>query len=117
VALEGELARRFRAWGTWDFIGENTPLGQALLAMGRFLGPYWLQVMERSLYLAFPEGGLPTSPLLSPEAALARWEARLRGEMGALEGLIRALAVHLGCRGPKEAGGQERLTQDRPLSG
>jgi hypothetical protein len=107
VALEGELARRFRAWGTWDFIGENTPLGQALLAMGRFLGPFWLQVAEEKLYLAFPEGGLPTSPLLSPEAALARWEARLRGEMGALEGLLRAL----------EAGGQERLTQDRPLSG
>ena len=107
VALEGELARRFRAWGTWDSIGEDTPLGQALLAMGRFLGPYWLQVAEEKLYLAFPEGGLPTSPLLSPEAALARWEARLREEMGALEGLIRAL----------EAGGQGRLTQDRPLSG
>jgi hypothetical protein len=117
VALEGELARRFRAWGTWDSIGavhlgcrgpkEDTPLGQALLAMGRFLGPFWLQVAEEKLYLAFPEGGLPTSPLLSPEAALARWEARLRGEMGALEGLLRAL----------EAGGQERLTQDRPLSG
>jgi hypothetical protein len=107
VALEGELARRFRAWGTWDSIGADTPLGRALLAMGRFLGPFWLQVAEAKLYLAFPEGGLPTSPLLSPEAALARWEARLRGEMGALEGLIRAL----------EAGGQERLTQDRPLSG
>jgi len=75
--------------------------------MGRFLGPFWLQVAEEKLYLAFPEGGLPTSPLLFPEAALARWEARLRGEMGALEGLIRAL----------EAGGQERLTQDRPLFG
>jgi hypothetical protein len=107
VALEGELTRRFRAWGTWDSIGENTPLGQALLAMGRFLGPFWLQVAEEKLYLAFPEGGLPTSPLLSPEAALARWEARLRGEMGALEGLLRAL----------EGGGQERLTQDCPLSG
>jgi hypothetical protein len=107
VALEGELAQRFRAWGTWDSIGENTPLGQALLEMGRFLGPFWLQVMDRSLYLAFPGSGLPTSPLLSPEAALARWEARLRGEMGALEGLLRAL----------EAGGQERLTQDRRLSG
>jgi hypothetical protein len=107
VALEGELARRFRAWGTWDSIGEDTPLGQALLEMGRFLSPFWLQVMDRSLYLAFPGSGLPTSPLLSPEAALARWEVRLRGEMGALEGLLRAL----------EAGGQERLTQDRPLSG
>jgi hypothetical protein len=107
VALEGELARRFRAWGTWDSIGENTPLGQALLAMGRFLGPFWLQVAEEKLYLAFPGSGLPTSPLLSPEAALARWEARLRGEMGALEGLLRAL----------EAGDQERLTQDCPLSG
>jgi len=127
VALEGELARRFRAWGTWDSIGavhlgrggpkEDTPLGRALLEMGRFLGPYWLRVEGGKLYLAFPggsfgvqgpqRGGLPTSPLLSPEAALARWEARLRGEMGVLEGLIRAL----------EAGGQERLTQNRPLSG
>jgi hypothetical protein len=117
VALEGELARRFRAWGRWEPIGavhlgcrgpkEDTPLGRALLAMGRFLGPFWLQVEDGKLYLAFPEGSLPTSPLLSPEAALARWEARLRGEMGALEGLLRAL----------EAGGQERLTQDRPLSG
>jgi len=117
VALEGELARRFRAWGSWDSIGENTPLGQALLEARKVLGPFWLQVMDRSLYLAFPERGLPTSPLLSPEAALERWEARLRGEMEVLEGLLRALAVHLGCRGPKEAGGQERLTQDRPLSG
>jgi hypothetical protein len=117
VALEGELARRFRAWGTWDSIGEvhlgcrgpkeDTPLGRALLEARKVLGPFWLQVMGRKLYLAFPGSGLPTSPLLSPEAALARWEARLRGEMGALEGLLRAL----------EAGGQERLTQDRPLSG
>ena len=127
VALERELARRFRAWGYWGSIGgvhlgckgpkEDTPLGRALLEARKVLGPFWLQVMGRSLYLAFPSGsfgvrgpqrgGLPTSPLLSPEAALARWERRLRGEMGALEGLIRAL----------EAGGQERLTQDRPLSG
>jgi hypothetical protein len=91
VALEGEPAGRFRAWGSWDSIGADTPLGQALLAMGHFPGPFWLQVAEEKLYLAFPEGGLPTSPLLSPEAALARWEARLRGEMGALEGLLRAL--------------------------
>jgi hypothetical protein len=63
--------------------------------------------MERSLYLAFPGSNLPMGPLLSPEKALARWEARLRGEMEVLEGLLRAL----------EAGGQERLTQDRPLSG
>jgi hypothetical protein len=91
VALEGELAQRFRAWGYWDSIGEDTPLGQALLEVRKVLGPFWLQVMDRSLYLAFPEGGLPTSPLLSPEAALAQWEARLRGEMGALEGLLRAL--------------------------
>jgi hypothetical protein len=98
VALEGELARRFRAWGYWDSIGEDTPLGQALLEMGRFLGPYWLRVEGGKLYLAFPggsfgvqgpqRGGLPASPLLSPEAALARWEARLRGEMGALERLV-----------------------------
>jgi hypothetical protein len=117
VALEGELARRFRAWGSWGSIGEDTPLGQVLLEMGRFLGPYWLRVENGKLYLAFPggsfgvqgpqRGDLPTSPLLSPETALARWEARLRGEMGALEELLRAL----------EAGGQERLTQDRRLSG
>jgi hypothetical protein len=116
VALEGELARRFRAWGSWEPIGavhlgcrgpkEDTPLGQALLEARKVLGPFWLQVMGRKLYLAFL-GGLPTSPLLSLEAALARWEARLRGEMGALEGLLRAL----------EAGGQEPLTQDRSLSG
>ncbi len=117
VALEGELSRRFRAWGSWDSISavhlgcrgpkEDTPLGRALLEARKVLGPFWLQVMGRSLYLAFPEGGLPTSPFLSPEAALARWEARLRREMGALEGLLQAL----------EAGGQERLTQDRGLSG
>jgi hypothetical protein len=107
VDLEGELPRRFRAWGTLDSIGEKTPLGQALLEARKVLGPFWLQVMGKSLYLAFLEGGLPTSPLLSPEAALARWEVRLRGEMGALEGLLRAL----------EAGGQGHLTQDRPQSG
>jgi hypothetical protein len=93
VALEGELARHFRAWGSWSWgsIGADTPLGRALLEARKTLGPFWLQVIGRSLYLAFPEGGLPTSPLLSPEAALARWEAGLRGEMGTLEGLLRAL--------------------------
>jgi hypothetical protein len=91
VALEGELARRFRAWGYWEPIGEDTPLGQALLEARKVLGPFWLRVEDGKLYLAFPGSGLPTSPLLSPEAALARWEARLRGEMGALEGLLRAL--------------------------
>jgi hypothetical protein len=96
VALEGELARRFRAWGgwdSWDSIGENTPLGQALLEMGRFLGPFWLQVERTRLYLAFLGGDLSTSPLLSPKAALARWEARLRKEMEALEELLRALCT------------------------
>ncbi len=98
VALEGELARRFRAWGRWGSIGavhlgcrgpkEDTPLGQALLEVRKVLGPFWLRVEDGKLYLAFPERGLPTSPLLSPEAALARWEARLRGEMGALERLV-----------------------------
>ncbi len=72
VAVEGELAWRFRAWGSWGSIGGGTPLDQALLAMGRFLGPFWLRVAEEKLYLAFPEGGLPTSPFLSPEAALAQ---------------------------------------------
>jgi hypothetical protein len=107
VALGGELARRFRAWGTWDSIGADTPLGRVLLRAREVFGPFWLQVEDGKLHLAFPGSGLPTSPLLSPEAALARWEARLREEMGALEELLRAL----------EAGGQERLTQDRSLSG
>jgi hypothetical protein len=107
VALGGELARRFRAWGSWGSIRQDSPLGRVLLEMGRARGPFWLRVEGGKLYLAFPGGGLPTNPLLSPETALARWEARLRGEMGALEGLLRAL----------EAGGQERLTQDHPLSG
>jgi len=103
VALEGELARRFRAWGSWSWgsIGADTPLGRALLEVGKVLGPFWLRVEDGKLYLAFPggsfgvqgpqRGGLPASPLLSPEAALARWEGKLRGEMGALEGLLRAL--------------------------
>jgi hypothetical protein len=92
VALEGELARRFRAWGSWSWgpIGADTPLGQALLEARKALGPFWLQVMGGKLYLAFL-GELPTGPLLSPEAALARWEAGLRREMEALEGLLRAL--------------------------
>jgi hypothetical protein len=91
VALEGELARRFRAWGAWDSIGEGTPLGRALLEARKVLGPFWLQVAEEKLYLAFPEGGLPTSPLLSPEAVLERWKARFKREMEVLEGLLRAL--------------------------
>jgi hypothetical protein len=92
VALEGELAQRFRAWGSWSLgsIGADTPLGRALLEARKTLGPFWLQVVGRKLYLAFL-GELPTSPLLSPEAALVRWETGLRGEMGALEGLLRAL--------------------------
>jgi hypothetical protein len=91
VALEGELAWRLRAWGRWDSIGEDTPLGQALLEARKVLGSFWLRVEGGKLYLAFL-GGLPTSPLLSPEAVLARWEGRLRGELGALEGLLMALA-------------------------
>jgi hypothetical protein len=92
VALEGELARRFRAWGSWSWgsIGEDTPLGQALLEAHKAFGPFWLQVVGGKLYLAFL-GELPTNPLLSPKAALARWEARLRGEMRVLENLLRAL--------------------------
>ena len=109
VALEGELAQRFRPWGYWEPIGEDTLLGRVFLRVREVFGPYWLRVEGGKLYLAFPEGFLPASPLLSPEAALAEWKARLGGEMRALEGLLRALAVHLGCRGPKEAGCQERL--------
>jgi predicted RNase H-like HicB family nuclease len=76
----------------------------------------YLGLEHPALLVAEPEGGYTAlHPDLkgcvavgeTPEAALARWERRLRGEIGALEGLLRAL----------EAGGQERLTQDRPLSG
>jgi hypothetical protein len=102
VALEGKLAQRFRAWGSWSSIGEDTPLGRALLEAQKVLGPLWLRVMGGNLYLAFLEGGLPMGPLLSPEKALARWEARLRGEVEVLEGLLRALGeLHL------EAGDRE----------
>ena len=79
VALEGELARRLRAWGRWEPIGEDTPLGQALLEARKILGPFWLRVEGERLYLAFPEKFFP------------REEAGLRGEVGALEGLLRAL--------------------------
>jgi hypothetical protein len=57
--------------------------------------PFWLRVEGRDLFLAFPGGGPPTSPFLSPEAALRRWEVRLKREVGALEGLVLALeGVH-----------------------
>jgi hypothetical protein len=91
VALEGELARRFRAWGYIGPIGEGTALGRALFRVWRAVGPFWLRVQGTSLFLAFPGGGPPTSPFLSPEAALRRWEARLKREVGALEGLVGAL--------------------------
>jgi hypothetical protein len=79
VALEGKLARRLRAWGRWEPIGENTPLGQALLEARKILGPFWLRVEGERLYLAFPEKFFP------------REEAGLRRELGALEGLLWAL--------------------------
>jgi hypothetical protein len=91
VALEGELARYFRAWGWRDSIGEDTPLGQALLEARKVFGPFWLQVADTGLHLAFPGESVPTSLLLFPEVALARWEARFRREMKALEGLLQAL--------------------------
>ena len=91
VALEGELLRRFRAWGYLDPIGEDTPLGQALLGLWEVVGPFWLRVEGSSLFLAFPGGGPPASPFLPPEAALRRWEERLRREVGALEELVGAL--------------------------
>jgi hypothetical protein len=90
VALEGELARRFRAWGYWEPIGENTSLGQALLEVRKVLGPFWLRVEGGKLYLAFPERSLATSSLLSPETALARWEAKLKEEMRVIEHLLLA---------------------------
>jgi len=79
VALEGELARRLRAWGRWEPIGEDAPLGQALLEARKVLGSFWLRVEGERLYLAFPE------------KFCSWWEAGLRGELGALEGLLRAL--------------------------
>ena len=79
MALEGELARRFRAWGSWDSIGEDTPLGQALLKARKVLGSFWLRVEGGKLYLAFPE------------KFFSWWEPGLRGELGALEGLLWAL--------------------------
>jgi hypothetical protein len=91
VALEGKPARRFRVWGYWNSIGENTPLGQALLKVGKVLGPFWLRVEDAKLYLAFPERDLPTTPLLSSEKALVLWKVRLREEMWALRRLLLAL--------------------------
>jgi hypothetical protein len=107
VALEGELARRFRAWGEMGPIRRDSPLGRVLLEMGRARGPFWLRVEGGKLYLALPGNFSPVHPLLPFEEALAREEGWFRWEMKALEGLLRAL----------EAGGQERLTQERPLSG
>jgi len=91
VALEGELARRFRAWGYLGPIGEDTPLGQVLLGLWEVVGPFWLRVEGAHLFLAFPGGGPPTSLLLSPQAALRRAEEGLKGELRVLEGLVRAL--------------------------
>ena len=72
-------ARRLQAWGRWAPIGEDTPLGQALLEVRKVLGPFWLWVEGGRLYLAFPEKFFP------------REEAGLRRELGALEGLLWAL--------------------------
>jgi Ca2+/Na+ antiporter len=91
VALGGELARRFRAWGYWDPIDGNTPLGQALLKVRKVLGPFWLRVEERKLHLAFPEKNALTTPLISSEMALVWWKTKLREEMWALEKLLLAL--------------------------
>ncbi len=91
VALEGELARRFRAWGYWEPISEDAALGQALLRLWRTVGPFWLRVEGTRLFLAFPGGGPPANPLLPPEGALRRWVERLRREVGALEELVGAL--------------------------
>ena len=91
VALGGELARRFRAWGYWDPIDGNTPLGQALLKVERVLGPFWLRVEDRKLHLAFPEKNVLTTPLISSEKALVWWKTKLREEMWALEKLLLAL--------------------------
>jgi hypothetical protein len=96
VALEGELARRFRAWGYIGPIGEGTALGCALLRLWRTVGPFWLRVEGAHLFLAFPGGWMLANPLVPPEADLRRWEARLKREVGVLEGLVLALeGVHL----------------------
>ena len=98
VALEGELARRFRAWGYTGAITGESPLGRALLKMWRALGPFWLRVEGSHLFLAFPGGNPPTSLLLPPQAALARWVGQLRREVEALAGLAQALEA-----GPNQA--------------
>ena len=95
VALEGELARRFRAWGYIGPIGEGTALGCALLRLWRTVGPFWLRVEGAHLFLAFPGGWMLANPLVPPEADLRRWEARLKREVGVLEDLVLALeGVH-----------------------
>jgi hypothetical protein len=101
VALEGELARWFRAWGSWGSIGAvhlgrggpkaDTPLGWALMEIREVLGPFWLRMEGEKLHLAFLEGGVSTSPLFSPEAVLSQWEARLKREVEVLEDLLQAL--------------------------
>jgi hypothetical protein len=130
VALEGELARRFRAWGSWDSIGEDTPLGQALLEVRKVLGPFWLRVMGRSLYLAFPGSGLahepPPLPRSGPravggEASRGRWGPS-RGCSGPWRRAVRSVlprtAPFLGKtagRPPRtQAEGERGLTQERP---
>ncbi|WP_448377396.1 hypothetical protein [Fervidobacterium sp.] len=91
VVLEGELASRFRAWGYWDPIGEDTALGRALFRLWKAVGPFWLRVEGAHLFLAFPGGGPPASPFLSPKAALGRWEERVRRELSLLRELVLSL--------------------------
>jgi hypothetical protein len=106
VVLEGELSRRFRAWGRWDSIGEDTPLGRALLEARKVLGPFWLQVMGRKLYLAFL-GGLPTSPLLSPK----------RPSRGGRRGSGGRWGPSRGCSGPWRRAVRSVLPRTAPFLG
>jgi hypothetical protein len=92
VALEGELAQRFRAWGDIGSIRQDALLGRVLLEMERSLRPFWLRVEDGKLYLAFPENFFFSAhPLLPFKRGFARKEDRFRWELKALEGLLRAL--------------------------
>lgn len=113
VALEGELARRFRAWGEVGSIRQDTPLGRVLLEIRRARWPFWLRVEDRKLYLAFPASFFPMNPLLSSEKVLAREKDQIKWELKAIEELLRALEELR----PEANAQEEHLTQDPPLSG
>jgi hypothetical protein len=111
VALEGELARRFRAWGSWDSIGEDAPLGRVLLRARKVLGPFWLRVEDGKLYLAFPggsfgvqgpqRGSLPTSPFLIPQSGPGAVGGEAQGGDGGPRGATPGPRLGRGRRWPR----------------